>query len=158
MEIVERLEKQLFGVPLEELLQKIIGQPIKLFEDKLEKQVFYFLLDLALANHVGATSVLVAEHTQKTKNTVNVRLERLFYKRLVQKQQIGNALLYFIPIHQILLDQLLRNYVEKTSTDSKEILRTYIRNVESFFAPTLAYYRETHQTEPKKSLKDMVDI
>ena len=88
---------------------------------------------------MGATSVLVADHTQKTKNTVNVRLERLFYKRLAQKQQIGNALLYFIPIHQILLDQLLTDYTEKVEAESKDLLRSYFRNVEVFFRSTLDY-------------------
>ena len=129
-----------------------------IFQDDLEKEVFYFLLNLALNNLVGATSVLIAEHTKKTKNTVNVRLERLYYKRLVQKQQIGNALLYFVPVHQILLEQTLKDYSEHSNLDSKDLLLKYLRDTETFFAPSLDYYREKHEKEPKKGLKDVIGI
>ncbi|MFX1251355.1 MAG: hypothetical protein ACFFCZ_07080 [Promethearchaeota archaeon] len=158
MEFTKHLEKKLFGSSLEELFEKSIGHSIDIFQDDLEKEVFFFLLNLALSNQVGATSVLIADHTKKTKNTVNVRLERLYYKHLVQKQQIGNALLYFVPVHRILLEQTLKDYSEQTNLDLKDLLRKYLRDTETFFAPTLGYYREKDEKEPKKVLKDIIGI
>ncbi|MFX1476604.1 MAG: hypothetical protein ACFFCI_00600 [Promethearchaeota archaeon] len=95
-----------------------------LFDDDLEFAIFSILLKKALDGNIGATSALLADQTSKTKNTVNVRLERLYYKRLISKREIGNALLYFFPIQTILYNTLETIAISET----KELILNHIKN------------------------------
>jgi hypothetical protein len=90
--------------------------------------------------------------TDKTKNTVNVRLERLYYKRLIQKQQIGNALLYYVPLHELLLGVITKELVKlrtaqgELSADTsveefeKTILTKYLTDVQLLFGQSREYF------------------
>lgn len=96
---LEQLEHALFGGKLEDRFFDEEATVKVLFDDPLEKTTFFIILELALEGKVGSTSTLIADLTDTTKNTVNVRLERLYYKQLIQRQQIGNVLLYYIVRH-----------------------------------------------------------
>ncbi|MFX0092880.1 MAG: hypothetical protein ACFFBD_14070, partial [Candidatus Hodarchaeota archaeon] len=148
---LEKLETTLFGGKLEDQFSKeeVISAP--LFNDKLEKIIYFILLDLALEGKIGATSALLAEMTEKTKNTANVRLERLYYKRLIQKQQIGNALLYYVPLYELLLSAITKELVKLKVTQGegleetegqleKNILSNYLTNADLILGRSKEYF------------------
>ena len=149
---LEKLEQTLFGGKLEDQFFEEETKPQILFNDKLEKVIFFILLDISLEGRIGATSALLAEMTDKTKNTVNVRLERLFYKHLIQKQQIGNALLYYVPIHELLLSAITKELVKlradqgelpaDSSADEfeKSILAKYLTDVNLILGRSKEYF------------------
>ena len=149
---LEKLEQTLFGGKIEEQFFEGEKRPKDLFNDTLEKVIFFILLDTALEGKIGATSALIAEMTDKTKNTVNVRLERLYYKRLIQKQQIGNALLYYVPLHELLLGAITKELVKlrtvqgelpaDTSAEEleKTILAKYLTDVHILFGQSQEYF------------------
>lgn len=148
---LEKLEQSLFGGKIEEIFSK--DRPsMDLFDDELEKAIFMIALDLALEGKVGVTSAFLSEMTKKTKNTVNVRLERLFYKRMLQRQQIGNALLYYVPLQELLLDAITKELISlrkeldeslegipKESME-KELLSKYLTNANLILARSKDYF------------------
>ncbi|MFX0094048.1 MAG: hypothetical protein ACFFBD_20080 [Candidatus Hodarchaeota archaeon] len=148
---LEKLEQALFGGKLEELLFKENTASPSLFDDILERVIFLITLDLALEGKVGVTSALLADMTNKTKNTVNVRLERLYYKRLIQRQQIGNAILYYVPLHELLLSAVTKELIQlKKDLDKtleglseeeleKNLLAKYLTNVNMIFRRSKDY-------------------
>ncbi|MFX0094934.1 MAG: hypothetical protein ACFFBD_24580 [Candidatus Hodarchaeota archaeon] len=152
IERLEKLEQALFGEKLEELFLKENTVYASLFEDILERVIYLITLELALEGKVGITSALLAEMTHKTKNTVNVRLERLYYKRLVQRQQIGNAILYYVPLHELLLKVVTKELIQlKKELDKtlegeseekleKEILKTNLTNPDLLLRQSKTYY------------------
>ncbi|MFX0091069.1 MAG: hypothetical protein ACFFBD_04835 [Candidatus Hodarchaeota archaeon] len=140
IEHLEKLEVTLYGAKLEELFATgRVERPV-LFNDILEKVIFLIALELALEGKVGVTAAMLAERTHKTKNTVNMRLERLYYKRLLQRQQIGNAILYYIPLPELLLSAVAKELIQvKRELDEtletvpeenleKELLAKYLKN------------------------------
>lgn len=148
---LEKLEQSLFGRKIEEIF--FDEKPsMDLFDDELEKAIFMVMLDLALEGKVGVTSVYLAEMTKKTKNTINVRLERLFYKRMAQRQQIGNAILYYIPLQELLLDAITKELIDlKKELDNslvdiphetmkKELLSKYLTNANLILAKSKDYF------------------
>ncbi|MFX1252377.1 MAG: hypothetical protein ACFFCZ_12300 [Promethearchaeota archaeon] len=150
--LIEKLEQSLFGGQLEEKFFEGRTSSTPLFSDLLEKSVFFILLDLALSGKIGATSALLAEMTKKTKNTVNVRLERLYYKRLIQRQEIGNALLYYVPLHELLLSAIAKELakikvaggeIPETASEEeieKEILTRYVTDVNLILGRSKGYF------------------
>ncbi|MFX0065068.1 MAG: hypothetical protein ACFFC7_23070 [Candidatus Hermodarchaeota archaeon] len=115
------------------------------------------LLELALEGKIGATSALVAELTDKTKNTVHVRLEQLFYKRLIQKQPIGNAFLYYVPLLELLLRAITKELATirinqgQVPADTpeeeleKSILAQYITDVRVLLGRSQTYFGNLSQ-------------
>ncbi|MFX0091957.1 MAG: hypothetical protein ACFFBD_09360, partial [Candidatus Hodarchaeota archaeon] len=73
---LEQVEQALFGGKLEDKFFQGKPSPVPLFNDTLEKITFLIILDFALEGKAGVTSALLADLTHKTKNTINVRLER----------------------------------------------------------------------------------
>ncbi|MFX0091640.1 MAG: hypothetical protein ACFFBD_07740 [Candidatus Hodarchaeota archaeon] len=109
---LEKLELSLFGGTLENQLFEGQLDPPPLFDDILEKVIFLIALDLALEGKAGVTSAFLAELTQKTKTTVNIRLERLYYKRLLQKQHLGKAILYYLPLYELLFMGVVKELIQ----------------------------------------------
>ncbi len=157
--LIEKLEQSLFGGQLEEKFFEGKTTSTPLFSDLLEKSVFFILLDIALSGKIGATSALLAEMTSKTKNTVNVRLERLYYKRLIQKQEIGNALLYYVPLHELLLGaiakelakiKVARGEMPKDASEEeieKTILTRYLTDVNLILGRSKGYFASLSKKE-----------
>ncbi|MFX1255740.1 MAG: hypothetical protein ACFFCZ_29315 [Promethearchaeota archaeon] len=165
---LEKLEQALFGGKLEDKFFEEGATAKTLFEDTLERTIFMMLLELALEGKIGATSALLAEQTKKTKNTVNVRLERLYYKRLIQKQEIGNAMLYYVPLHELLLGAIIKELVAlriaqgdlpvETSVEEleKTILAKYLTDIQVVLGRSQEYFASlTKKTDyTKLNLKD----
>jgi predicted transcriptional regulator len=149
---LDKLEQALFGGKVEDQFFEEGDTTQTLFGDTLERTIFMMLLELALEGKIGATSALLAEQTKKTKNTVNVRLERLYYKRLIQKQEIGNAMLYYVPLQELLLGAITKELVAlriaqgdlpaEASVEEleKTILAKYLTDVQVVFGRSQAYF------------------
>ncbi|MFX1256212.1 MAG: hypothetical protein ACFFCZ_31685 [Promethearchaeota archaeon] len=149
---LEQLEQALFGGKVEDQFFEEEATSKVLFDDVLEKLIFFILLELALDGRRGVTSALIAEMTDKNNNTVHVRLERLYYKLLIQKQQIGMALLYYIPLHERLLSAVTKEIVrlklaqgelqaETTAEElEKTILAKYLTDVQTLLGCSQEYF------------------
>ncbi|MFX0062121.1 MAG: hypothetical protein ACFFC7_08020 [Candidatus Hermodarchaeota archaeon] len=165
---LEKLEQALFGGKLEDQFFEERNTSKTLFDDTLERTIFMMLLELALEGKIGATSALLAEQTKKTKNTVNVRLERLYYKRLIQKQEIGNAMLYYVPLQELLLGAITKELValrlaqgdlpaEASAEElEKTILAKYLTDVQVVLGRSQEYFASlTKKTDyTQLNLKD----
>jgi predicted transcriptional regulator len=165
---LEKLEHALFGGKLEDQFFEEGATSKTLFDDTLERTIFMMLLELALEGKLGAISALLAEQTDKTKNTVNVRLERLYYKQMIQKPEIGNALLYYVPLQELLLSVITKELVrlkvergelgEEVSEEEAEktVLRNYLTDPHLILGRSKKYFQELGQEPVSLDLKKQV--
>lgn len=108
---ITEYERYLFNdKTIEELVKESFNTTKQVFEDELEKAIYVILLRNALNQKRGLTSAILAETTGKTKNTINVRTASLVKKHMISQEEVGNAVLFFVPLEIRLIQVICLEY------------------------------------------------